>query len=109
MRSRDVTIPLALWICAAICAHFLFGSGGLVVAKVHDDRAELWKLSHEASSLAQRSEQTFEVSLSEPSEGEKEEVPPPAPKPAEAPKPPPARADAVEIQKPKKTDVKPEE
>ena len=28
MRSRDVTIPLVLWICAAICAHFLFGTGG---------------------------------------------------------------------------------
>ena len=33
MRSRDVTIPLGLWICAAICAHFLFGTGGLVVAQ----------------------------------------------------------------------------
>ena len=26
MRTRDVTIPLALWICAAVCAHFLFGA-----------------------------------------------------------------------------------
>ena len=60
MRTRDVTIPLALWICAAICAHFFFGTGGLVVAQVHDDRSELLRLSHAASSLANRGEQTFE-------------------------------------------------
>ena len=56
MRTRDVTIPLGLWICAAICAHFFLGTGGLVVAKVHDDRSELWKLAREASNLAQQSE-----------------------------------------------------
>ena len=86
MRSRDVTIPLALWICAAVCAHFLFGTGGLVVAQMHDDRSELWMLSRQASSLAQRTEQTFEVSLGEPSDDKKEvaEHPPP-PKPAERP------------------------
>jgi TonB family protein len=84
MRTRDVTIPMALWICAAICAHFFFGSGGLVVAKVHDDRAELWKLSREASSLAKQGEQTFEVSLSEPGE-ESPEEPAPPPKPQELP------------------------
>ena len=42
MRSRDVTIPLALWICAAICARILmFGTGGLVVAQMHDDKSML--------------------------------------------------------------------
>ena len=89
MRSRDVTIPLILWICAAICAHFLFGTGGLVVAKVHDDRSELWKLSREASILAKQDEQTFEVTLGEPSEEAKEEAPPPPPppKPEDQPKP----------------------
>jgi TonB family protein len=90
MQSRDVTIPLALWMCAAICAHFLFGTGGLVVAKMHDDRSELWRLSREASSLTQRNEQTFELTLGEPSEDQKDEVEPAAPpKPAEPPKPAP--------------------
>ena len=92
MRTRDVTIPVALWICAAICAHFLFGTGGLVVAKVHDDRSELWKLSREASSLAKLGDQTFEVSLSEPATDPSEDSIPPPPKPQEAPKPPPAPA-----------------
>ena len=65
MRTRDVTIPLALWICAAICAHFLLGTGGLVVAEVHDDRSELRRLSLAAGNLARREDQTFEVSLGE--------------------------------------------
>ena len=84
MRSRDVTIPLVLWICAAICAHFLFGTGGLVVGKIHDDRSELWELSREASNLAQQDDQTIEVTLGESSDETAEPPPPPPP-------PPPAR------------------
>ncbi|HZU85198.1 MAG TPA: TonB C-terminal domain-containing protein, partial [Polyangiaceae bacterium] len=103
MRSRDVTIPLGLWMCAAVCAHFLFGTGGLVVARMHDDRSELWKLSREASNLAQRDEQTFEVSLGEPSERQDEPQPPP-PKPPEQPKPEPTVQKTPE----KKTPEKPE-
>jgi TonB family protein len=89
MRSRDVTIPLALWICAAICAHFLFGTGGLVVAQMHDDRSLLWRLSREAATLAkQKGDPTFEVTLGEPSEEAKDnQPPPPPPKPEEKPKP----------------------
>ena len=85
MRSRDVTIPLALWICAAICAHFMFGTGGLVVAQMYDDRSLLWKLSRQAAGLAKRSDQTFEVTLGEPSEEPKDE--PPAPKAENQPTP----------------------
>jgi TonB family protein len=91
MRPRDVTIPLVLWMCAAVCAHFLFGTGGLVVAKMHDDRSELWMLAQEASSLAQRSEQTFELSMGDSTPDHKDDVaPPPPPKPPEPPKPEPA-------------------
>ena len=109
MRPRDVTIPLALWICAAICAHFFFGTGGLVVAKVHDDRSEMWQLSRQASNLAQRDEQTFEVSLSEPGEEPKEPTPPPPPKP-DAPKPAPVATEKTpEKTPPKPPDAKPKE
>src|SRR5580704_8458139 len=103
MRTRDVTIPLALWICAAICALFLFGTGGLVVAKVHDDRSELWRLSRAASNLAKQEDQTFEVSLSEPGEEAKDPLLPPPPKPPEdTPSSPPAPvATEKPIEKPK--------
>jgi TonB family protein len=80
MRSRDVTIPLALWMCAAVCVHFLFGTGGLVVARMQDDRSELWKLSRQASNLAQRDERSFELSL-ESGDLDKDEVTPPPPPP----------------------------
>jgi TonB family protein len=96
MRSRDVSIPLVLWICAAICAHFVFGTGGLVVGTVQDDRSELWKLSHEASNLARQDGQTFEVSLSETSEETKDELPPPPPPPP----PKPGEAKTVPESKP---------
>ena len=102
MRSRDVTIPLAFWLCAALCAHFLFGTGGLVVAQMHDDRSELWKLSRAASNLAQRTEQTFEVTLGGPSEDQKE-AERPTPKPPEAPKPAPTIKEPV----PEKAPAKP--
>jgi TonB family protein len=104
MRSRDVTIPLGLWICAAICAHFVFGTGGLVVAKVHDDRSELWKLSRIASGLAKQGEQTFEISIGDSSEEPKQDVVPPPPKPPDAkmqaPPPPPQEKKADEPKKP---------
>jgi TonB family protein len=104
MRTRDVTIPLALWICAAIGAHFFLGTGGLVVAKVHDDRSELWKLAREASNLASQGEETFEVSLGEPAD----ETPAPPPT---APVPPPAApapSASAEHEKPKPAEKEPE-
>jgi TonB family protein len=108
MRPRDVTIPLVLWMCAAVCAHFLFGTGGLVVADMHDDRSELWMLAQEASNLAQRSEQTFELSMGDSTPDHKDDVaPPPPPKIAEAPKPEPTAAPVEK--KPTPPKAKPQE
>src|SRR5271168_3447846 len=102
MRSRDATIPLVLWICAAICAHFLFGTGGLVVGKIHDDRSELWKLSRAASNLAQQDDQIFEISLGESSDDSPAPPPPPPPpsKPEDPPKPAPTAQKPPETPKP---------
>ena len=108
MRPRDVTIPLGLWICAAVCAHFLFGTGGLVVAQMHDDRSELWKLSRQASILAKQEGQTFEVSLGAPSEEAKDEAPPPPPPPPPPEPKPEEKPKPVETAKPKPAEKPPE-
>jgi TonB family protein len=116
MRSRDVTIPLGLWICAAVCAHFFFGTGGLVVGKMQDDRSELWKLSREASNLALKGGPTIEVSFGEASDDAKEPAPPPPPKPEEratptptttptTPKPPEKAPEAKKPDEPKRVIV----
>jgi TonB family protein len=108
MRSRDVTIPLVLWICAAICAHFLFGTGGMVVGKMEDDRSELWKLSREASNLAKQDGQTFEVTLGEPSDDTKDEPVPPPPPPPPKPDDQPKATPTPTVKPPEKTPPKPE-
>ena len=108
MRPRDVTIPLGLWICAAVCAHFLFGTGGLVVAQMHDDRSELWKLSRQASILAKQEGQTFEVSLGAPNEEAKDEAPPPPPPPPPPEPKPEEKPKPVETAKPKPAEKPPE-
>ncbi|MGD0525600.1 MAG: hypothetical protein ABSE49_10670 [Polyangiaceae bacterium] len=108
MRSRDVTIPLVLWICAAICAHFLFGTGGMVVGKVEDDRSELWSLSKKAQNLAKQDGQTFEVTLGEPSDQTQEEPPPPPPPPAPKPEDQPKATPTPTVKPPEKTPPKPE-
>jgi TonB family protein len=108
MRSRDVTIPLVLWICAAICAHFLFGTGGMVVGKVEDDRSELWSLSKKAQNLAKQDGQTFEVSLGEPSDETKDEPPPPPPPPPPKPEEQPKATPTPTVKPPETTPPKPE-
>ncbi|MDP9150563.1 MAG: hypothetical protein M3O36_11570, partial [Myxococcota bacterium] len=108
MRSRDVTIPLALWLCAAICAHFVFGTGGVVIAQIHDDQSELRKLSLAASSLANRDDQTVEVSLGELSDDKKDEHDPP-PLRLEAMKTAPSPAAPTASDKPPPTPPPPEQ
>jgi hypothetical protein len=113
MRSRDVSIPLALWICAAVCAHFLFGTGGAVVAQIHDDRTELWKLSHEASDLARHGPSSIEVSLGDQADSKDEALPPPPPPPPppelEKPKPEATAPKPTEKAPPKPEEKKPED
>jgi TonB family protein len=104
---RAVTIPLALWVCAAICAHFLLGTGGVVVAKVHDDKSEMWKLARQAGGLAKQQEQTFELAMSE--SGEPTPEPAPEPPKAEPPKPAPTAAEKPTEKPAKREEAKKEE
>ena len=110
--TRDANTPLVLWICAAICAHYMFAEGGDTVAKIHDDRVAIAELGEHVRERVRFSEQTFEVSsLDAPTPALAEppppppEAPPPAPKPTATPVPsvkPPAP-----VEPPKPPAVKP--
>src|SRR5688572_1892511 len=105
--------PLILWICAAVCAHFIFAEGGATVASFHDDRSYIYQLSSRARSITHGKDQTIDIITSEdgkPQEAEPEE-PKPAPvaekKPPEEKKPePPKPQDQKKPEPPKQEEVK---
>lgn len=98
--TREPNTPIILWICAAVCAHFMFAEGGEQVARVHEDHSALEKLAYSVRSRVRSTEQTFEVALNTSSDKADDEqiepppTPPPPPKPTatqkqpEPPKPP---------------------
>src|SRR5579883_1292744 len=99
--QRDVNTPLILWICAAVCAHYMFGQGGNLVGQAHDDKSAIWGMLVHARERVKMEEQTFEVAPTDPAD-QPPEIKPEDPKPDE-PKP--------EDQKPedKKDEPKPPE
>jgi TonB family protein len=103
--SRDVNTPLVLWICAAVCAHFLLGEGGDTVAQFHEDRLAIASMGERVRERIRFNEQTFEVSSIDGPAKEAPEAPPPPP-----PEPPAVTPEVKkpEVKKPEaKTQVKP--
>jgi hypothetical protein len=107
---RAPETPLILWICAAVCAHFVFAEGGDQVATIHDDSSYLFQLGTRARSAAHGRDQTFDILTNE--EGQpKEAEPPPPPKPEakkeeKKPPTPPEPPKAKKPEPPKQPDVK---
>ncbi len=97
---RDVHIPLLLWICAAVCAHFLLGGGGLVVGKIHDDHSAILSLLVNARDKTRMQEQTFEVTLDDPN-AKPPEVPPEEEVKPDEPKPEDVKKDEEKKDEPK--------
>src|SRR5215472_3776432 len=89
--ARDANTPLILWICAAFCAHLMFGEGGDQVAQFHDDRLAIATFGEKVRERVLHNERTFDLALdlhkgpevAEPKPPE----PPPPPKPKATPKP----------------------
>ena len=116
MASRGPEIPIVLWICAAVCAHFMMGGGTEEVSKqlrkYSDDRQYLSLLGAQARERTRASEQSFDIAVvdvgAKPKEDEPEE--PPAPPPVakkDEPKPePPKKADEQKKVEPPKQEVK---
>jgi TonB family protein len=86
--KRDATTPLVLWICAAICVHFMFGGGAEEVAITHDDRVYLHRMATAVRDRVRQEEQTFDVALPDAKKAEAQAQPPPPPPPKPKPKPP---------------------
>jgi TonB family protein len=97
---RDTTTPLFLWVCAAICAHFLFAEGGGEVAREYEDRTAILRMVVGAREKLRLSEQTFEV-------GGLEVMPNPEPQPP-PPAPPAKEPEAKKEKPPKPEEKKPE-
>ncbi len=95
--TRDANTPLVLWICAAICAHYMFAEGGDTVARYHEDKLAIANLGEHVRERVRFTEQTFEVSTLDiapkPADAEPPLEPPAPPKPTATPvptvKPPP--------------------
>jgi len=107
--SRSPEIPIVLWVCAAICAHFMMGGGTEEVSKqlhkVTDDHRYISMLGAEARERTIASEQQFDIALVGEGAKPQDEEPPPEP-----PKPPPVPEKKAEPPKPEppKQQAKPE-
>jgi TonB family protein len=104
--ARDVNTPLVLWICAAVCAHFLLGEGGDTVAQFHDDRLAIATLGEKARERIRYEAQTFEVSSIDAPGKETAEAPPPPPEPSAEPTPPEKKKPEIPKPEPPKPQVK---
>src|SRR5690349_39016 len=78
---RAPETPLILWICAAVCAHFVFAEGGDQVATFHEDQSYLFQLGARARSVAHGKDQTIDIVTSEDGQRAEEEPEPPPPAP----------------------------
>lgn len=98
--SRGSEIPLILWICAAVCAHFVMGGGTEEVSRqvrhVREDHVFFSKLGAKARERTRQSEQTFDVAIVDQGKAKEEEEKQPEPekpKPVAEKKPEPKKPD----------------
>ncbi|MBS2016608.1 MAG: TonB C-terminal domain-containing protein [Deltaproteobacteria bacterium] len=100
--SRGTEIPLILWICAAVCAHFVMGGGTEEVSRavrhVRDDHRYFSSLGAKAREKARQSEQSFDVAIVDEGkpkaeEPEEKQPEPEKPKPVAEKKPEPKKPD----------------
>src|SRR5438105_2078346 len=99
--AKDPNTPLILWICAAVCAHYMFAEGGGVIARMHEDRQFLEMMGRDIRERVRTTEQTFEVaSLGTEDKAKEPEV--------EPPKPPPPKPEAKKPEEKKPEPPKPE-
>ncbi|MDB4936046.1 MAG: TolA protein [Labilithrix sp.] len=110
MASRSPEIPIVLWVCAAVCAHFLMGGGTEEVSKqlrkYSDDRQYLSMLGSKTRERVRASEQTLDIAVVDEGVKPKDEDPPepPKPPPVAEKKPDPAKPEPPKPQEQKKAE-----
>lgn len=63
--AKEHTTPLVLWICAAVCAHYIFAKGGNEVAETHEGKSAVSMLGSQARERARIAQtQSFDVLVS---------------------------------------------
>lgn len=103
---ESAATPLILWICAAVCAHYVLGQGGNEVAKAHEDSAFFSKMAHQARGKAREADKVFELGAL--AENEISPTEPNAPAPA-LPKAPEPKKDEPKKPEPPKAEEKKED
>ncbi|MBX3232962.1 MAG: TonB C-terminal domain-containing protein [Labilithrix sp.] len=78
--TRSPETPIILWICAAVCAHFLFAEGGGTIAEHYEDSSYLLGMGARARGAAATRDQTVDIITNEDGKAEEEEPKPEEPK-----------------------------
>jgi len=104
---ESATTPLILWVCAAVCAHYMLGQGGNEVAKAHEDSAFFSKMAHQARGKAREADKVFELGAA--SESEVAPTEPNVPAPVLPKAPDPKKEDPKKPEAAKKPEEKKEE
>lgn len=61
MARENAATPLILWVCAAVCAHYLLGRGGSEVARAHDDTSFFATMAYQARGKTREVETSIEL------------------------------------------------
>ena len=77
---RTPETPIILWVCAAVCAHFMFAEGGEQVAVLHDDSKFLATMGSEVRGKIRGDDKVIEITSTDEGKAADPEEP-------EAPKP----------------------
>jgi hypothetical protein len=113
-RTRSATIPIVLWVCAAVVAHLAGGGGAMEAAELAHEREELRAAVRAERAGFRPSDKTFELELADdvkpspqPVEPPKDDAPEDPKADDKAPDPASVKADPTKTPPPKPT-AKPE-
>lgn len=106
---RDPQTPLILWVCAAVCAHYMFAQGGGVVAEVHDDQRFVREMVSTVRGRLPGPPQTLEINVTGDEDVERADEPQPPEPEAKKDEPKKDEPEEKKPEPPKPEEKKPEQ